>query len=313
MYAFQMPGHILQAMPMAALLASVTCMALLSRGNELTAMQSVGMGPLRIGAPLCFGGFLLAVFGWFLNEYVIPPSAQRLHYVQEVQIEGVPTFEIAEGVTWLKQGDVIYNFGKYEAESQTFTNLRLTKVNRDFRPIEATQAATARNIQGGSNWTLTEVSVLRFDENGAISAQKRISALEMRLPIDVKKLARERRLPAELSRRELGYQITSNRNTGQDVLPLQVDFHLKLAYPFAALVVSFLGLKFMYSSERSAETAKSILIALGIGMSYWFLLNSFMALGRRGTLPPVVSAWAANVVLAVVAFWQTWRARLISR
>lgn len=313
MYVLQLPSHILQAMPMAALLASVTSMALLSRGNELTAMQSVGMGPLRIGMPLFFGGFMLAVSGWLLNEYVIPLTAQRFHYVQEVQIEGVPSFEIADGVTWLKQKNVIYNFGKYDSESQIFRHLRMTKVTEDFLPLEAIEAATVRNLNDGGSWELTGVSVLRFDGNGGVSSQDYVPSIKMNLPIDVKKLAKERRLPSEMSRRELAFQITSTQNTGQNILPLQVDYHVKLAYPFAALVVSLLGLKFMYSSERSADTAKSILLALGIGMSFWFLLNSFMAMGRRGTVLPVVGAWGANIVLSAIAFWDIWRARVTSR
>jgi lipopolysaccharide export LptBFGC system permease protein LptF len=45
------------------------------------------------------------------------------------------------------------------------------------------------------------------------------------------------------------------------------------------------------------ETAKGILLAIAIGVSYWFILNSGRALGKRGNLPPVVAAWAANFII----------------
>lgn len=313
MYLYQLPGHILQAMPIAALLASVTCMVLLGRTNELTAMRAAGMGPVRIGAPLFAGGVVLAMFGWVLNEYVIPFSAGRMHYVQEVQIEGVPSFEIAQGVSWLRQGDMIYNFGKYDPEIQAFQNLRISRIAQDFTPVRSIEALAARKVGDGTGWRLSGVSIMDFDESGNVHGLSRQDEMLVNMPVDVQKLQRERRLPGEMSRRELLAQIRGQENSGRDILPLRVDYHVKLAYPFAALVVSLLGLKFMYSSERSAETARSILLALGIGMSYWFLLNSFLALGRRGNLSPLVSAWAANVVLLGIVLWDGWRAKATSR
>src|SRR5687768_5256436 len=51
-YAYQIPAQLVQALPIAALLASVISMILLSRTNEITAMRAAGMGPWRIAAPL---------------------------------------------------------------------------------------------------------------------------------------------------------------------------------------------------------------------------------------------------------------------
>ncbi len=313
MYFYQMPGHILQAMPIAALLASVTCMLLLGRTNELTAMRAVGMGPLRIGAPLFAGGLVLTLAGWVLNEYVIPVTAGRVHYVQEVQIEGEPSFEIAQGVSWLRQGNMIYNFGKYDPELQAFQQLRVSRIRHDFTPDQAMEAASAKNTGKDSQWLLSDVSIMDFDNEGNIRQHAHQDHLLIKIPVDVHKLQKERRMPSEMSRRELQSRINGEENSGRDILPLKVDYHVKLAFPFACLVVSLLGLKFIFSSERSAETAKSTLLAIGIGMSYWVLLNSFLALGRRGNLSPLLSAWAANIVLLAIVLWDGWRAKTTSR
>ena len=313
MYLYQLPSHILQAMPIASLLASVICMVLLGRTNELTAMRAAGMGPLRIGAPLFAGGIILAITGWILNEYIIPISSERMHYIQEVQIEGTPSFEIAQGVSWLRQGNKIYNFGKYDPELRSFQQLRISIIRSDFTANQAIEAVSAKSFGKDQGWLLSNVSIMKFDDQGNVIQHRKQDSMLIDFPIDVQKLQKERRMPSEMSRRELRSQLKGEENSGRDILPLKVDYHVKLAFPFAALVVSLLGLKFMYSSERSPETAKSILIALGIGMSYWVLLNSFLALGRRGNVSPLVSAWAANVILLVIVIWDGWRARAISR
>src|SRR5690606_10774356 len=87
-YLFQMPAQVVQAMPIASLLASVVCMILLSRTNEITAMRAAGMGAIRIGAPLAFGGMCLSILSLLMGELVVPKFSEKMHYVQAVLIEG---------------------------------------------------------------------------------------------------------------------------------------------------------------------------------------------------------------------------------
>ena len=67
--------------------------------------------------------------------------------------------------------------------------------------------------------------------------------------------------------------------------------------------MSLIGLKFAYTSERSTETAKGILLAVAIGISYWFILNATSALGKRGSISPFFAGWAANFVILFAALY----------
>ena len=49
-------------------------MVLLSRTNEVTAMRAVGMGPLRVGLPVAFGGWFCLLASAFFGEVVLPIS-----------------------------------------------------------------------------------------------------------------------------------------------------------------------------------------------------------------------------------------------
>ena len=110
MYMYQLPMHISQALPIASLLASVITMVLLSRTNEITAMRAAGMGPIRIALPLACGGIALSVAAFLLNEKVIPRTARRLHFVQDVQIEGRAASEVSSSARWQRHGNLIINF-----------------------------------------------------------------------------------------------------------------------------------------------------------------------------------------------------------
>ena len=95
------------------------------------------------------------------------------------------------------------------------------------------------------------------------------------------------------------------------MLDLRIAFHVKLAYPLASFLVSFLGLKFAYRSERAVETAKSIIVSFAIGISYWFILSAARALATAGDMPPLLAAWLANLLIGTVVIWQYLRVHWI--
>ena len=94
-----------------------------------------------------------------------------------------------------------------------------------------------------------------------------------------------------------------------DTLGYRVDLQAKLAYPLAALVVSLIGLQFGYKSERTTETARGVVIAFGIGISYWFILSAVKALGKRGDIHPFIAGWFANVFVLAIVLLQAWKNR----
>ena len=308
-YAYQMPGQIVQALPIASLLASVIAMVLLSRANEVTAMRAVGMSPLRIGVPLAAGGLLLTGAAFFIGEAIIPKTAQKIHYVQQVLIEGEDTNEIAEGARWLRDGNRLFNFDDYDPVAKTLKTPKILHVYEGFKPKKSIEAQRALFNEETNDWTMYDIKVFHFKKNGTIKKVEYKKTRNFSLPVEPKKLKKDRRRPNELGIAELRDHIRRGRRSGADVQKFEVDFHLKLAYPFAAFVVSFVGLKFGYKSERATETVKGILIAFAIGISYWFILASSKTLGVNGTLHPFVAAWTANFVIFSIAIFDAVRAK----
>jgi lipopolysaccharide export system permease protein len=308
-YLYQVPTQLVQAMPIAGLLGSVVSMILLSRTNEITAMRAAGLGPWQIGLPLAAGGFILSVLSFVLGEVVVPRAAQRVHYVQQVQIRGEKDEQLGEGGRWLRNEQTFVNFEDYDPVSQTLTNVRLVDVKPNFRPEKAIESEYAYYSPEAKTWTLTGVRILHFRRNGTLESVEQKLNQVTHLPIEPKKLQKDRRKTHELSLRELRDLLDRRENSGGETIPLKVDYHGKVAYPFAAFVVSLIGLKFGYRSERSTETAKGVLLAFFIGISYWFILTSTKALGLRGDLHPFFAAWLPNVVVLMMIIIDAWRGR----
>lgn len=310
-YAFQIPGQVMQALPIASLLASVIAMILLSRTNEITAMRAAGMGAFRIGLPLAVGGLILSGTSLLLGEFVLPLFAQKVHYVQQVLIEGEKDDRMAGGAKWLRNGQNLINFQDYDPLSQTMTKVRVVEVRPNFRPIQSVEADTGVYDPETKFWRLKGIKVLHFKRNGTLDSVERRDVQDIDIPVEPKKLKKDRRKPNEMSFAELAEVVDRGDQSGADTVPYKVELQGKLAYPFAAFVVSLIGLKFGYKSERTTETAVGILLAFCIGISYWFVMSAGRALGLRGDLHPFLAAWLANVVILGIIVFDAWMAKKI--
>lgn len=301
-YIYQTPNLIMQSLPIASLLASVICMVLLSRTNEITAMRAAGMGPLRVGVPIAIGGFILSMVSLGIGEAVLPVSAQKMHYVQEVLIEKNSEVHIGEGAKWIRKENTLFNFGDFDPISRIMTEVKVMDLGPSFRPRKSIEAYKAVYDESKDIWNLTNAKIHYFWPNGTLSYTEHIDIFPLQFPVKPKELQQERRLPNEMSIKELNAIIERGTISGIDTIGYKVDMHVKFAFHFASLVVSLIGLKFGYRSERSLETARGILLALAIGVSYWFILNAGRALGKRGTLPPLLAAWIANAIIFGVSW-----------
>ena len=306
-YLAQLPFQSIQALPIASLLSSVVVMVMLNRGNEVTAMRAAGMSPLHVALPLAAGGLILSGLGFIIGEFIVPHSSKRMHYVRKVLIEGRAQAHNYKQSHWIKNDGKILYFGHYNTTTQTLDEVKLIDLSEDFRPVRALQASRARYIPAYDYWELEQCYEIHLTQDGAVRSTKAMGRVTMFLPIEPHKLKNDLRLPDEISMRELSEQIDRGRKYGENVLALRIAWHVKLAYALAAFVISLIGVQFGYRSERTTETVRSVILAFGFGISYWFILSASRALASAGSLHPLPAAWAANCIILLIIGLQLWR------
>lgn len=310
-YFYQIPFQILQIIPIASLIASVVVFVLLNRGNEITAMRAAGMNPLQVSFPLIVGGTFLTILSFVISEAIVPKTSQKMHYITEVQIEGNNDESSFNESHWIRNNLEFFNFSNYTPASQTLHQVKVMTMNPEtFTPQKAIHAATARYLPETKKWVLNQVKFLEFNDQLLLESTKSQDHHIMPLPLEPEKLKVDRRQPNELSILELDELIAKNTDSGADVLGFRIAWHIKWAYPFAALIISLIGLQFGYRSERTTETVKNIMLSFSIGISYWFILSAARALGSAGNLPPFLAGWSANIVLGLIIARQIWKVRL---
>ena len=309
MYLYQIPIFAVQALPISSLISSVMTMVMLARTNEVSAMRAAGMGSVRIILPLAVGGMLLSISSLVIGEWVLPNAASKLHHIQEVQIERGNEFALATSVKWQRNDQSIVHFKEFDHSAKKMIGLDVIELTSDFRPSRTLSAKYAVYSDAGDIWDGKDVVITTFSPTGAIEHSEDRESVTLPLNFDPRTLTVDRRKPDEMSVKELFAAIDAGDRSGSDTLSHRVDLQVKMAYPFAAFVVSLIGLSFAFRSERTTETARSILLAFGIGISYWFILNSLKELGKRGDLHPIIAGWFANIMVLTLIMFKVWQSR----
>jgi len=70
-----------------------------------------------------------------------------------------------------------------------------------------------------------------------------------------------------------------------------------------------LGIPFALQRGRNASFSLGIIISLIIFVVYFLLYAVFAVFGAIAVLPPLIAAWAANILMALVGTWFFLRAQ----
>ena len=101
---------------------------------------------------------------------------------------------------------------------------------------------------------------------------------------------------------ELRSHIAALERLGLDVIPLRVQLHRKLSFPVVCVVMTLLGIPFAFVVARKGALygiAASIVIAI----VYWACIAIFDALGNHAALPPMLAAWAPNILFGAAGLY----------
>src|SRR5688572_10146962 len=85
--------------------------------------------------------------------------------------------------------------------------------------------------------------------------------------------------------------------SGFDVVPQEVAIARKLAFPFVTLVMTLIAVPFATTIGRSGAMG-GIGVGIVLAITYWTVISAFAAFGSGGALPPLLAAWAPNLLFA---------------
>lgn len=294
-YLYGAPNIFLQIAPVAVLLAVLITISLRARANEFTALFSGGIGLGQALVPILLGCALLAVASLAAQESLAPWANRQAREIARLRIRpGKIAAQFSLNRYWVRGSGGILSAQVVDPTGRTLSGILYFEVDREFRPVRRIEARTALFL-GEESWELQDGSERSFTGTPEAQPFRRRS---FRFPETIQAFLDGETPPGEMTYAQLSGYVRDSRDRGYDVHRYEVDLHAKLSYPLLNVIVSLLAVPVALRSPRKGGVWRSIGTGLLIGFFCWIALSASLALGRKGLLPPLLSAWLPGILFA---------------
>jgi len=285
-----------QLAPLAALVAVLVTLGVMSKNNEIVACKASGISLYRLAVPLLLAGLSLAAVMVVLDDTYLPYANQRQDALRN-QIKGRPAQTYTRPQRWIfGENSKIYNYDLFDPTQNLFGGLTVIELDPvSFHAKRRIFANRARWSEQQNVWILENGWIRDFSDGTVANYQ----------PFGATALPELKEPPAYFNRQvlqafqmswdDLRLYIDGLQRAGFDVSALRVQWHKKLAYPLIAPVSMLLAIPFaLLVGMRGA--LGGVALGVGIAITYWAAAALLEAMGGVGQLPPLLAGWSPDLI-----------------
>jgi len=293
------PEIITIILPISVLTAVLLTFSLMSKNNEVIAVQVSGISLLRLALPAVFLGLFLSFGTYFVQENILPEANKKSSQTLDIIHKRKSFTDVELARNWLLGKDNrIYFYNFFDKAKKRFINFNILYLDREFAIRRRVSARTA-SWQGNNELLLVDGFEREYLEN----FPKSFSAFPVRrIPINESRqfFTQRVKFSSTMNSRELKSYIEFLKKTRSDPLRYQAQLYYNYAFPFSSLVMVFIAIPFSFlMGNRGALFG--IGIAVGISMIYWGTLGIFSSMGSMAVLSPLFSAFAPLLLFSAVS------------
>jgi LPS export ABC transporter permease LptG len=301
-YRFQIFQVLDWTLPISVLVATLVTFGVLSKNNEVTAMKSNGVSLFRVSLPIVAVAAVVGILAYFVRDFILPYSTRRVQEVRR-KIEGKETRAAAtqQKLWYLGAGRYVINFLSYDRTQRQLSQVQVFEFHpAEFRMTRRVYARTA--TWTGQAWRFENGWIRSFQDDGNSTFTPMIRPVTLYYRETPDDFASEVKAPEQMSYAELRSYIATIRASGYAAEELEVKLWEKTSWPAISVVMTLIALPFAFKMGKRGALY-GIAIALVIGIIYWTIFGIFMKFGEVGNLPPMLSAWAGNILFGLAAIY----------
>lgn len=294
--ALRLPSEMSVALPLAALLGSMTAFYAMARAREITALRAAGVGLRRILVYLIPVPIVLAVAQLGLSQYLVPVAEQNLKTWWDSTI---PVEERPAEPRWVHTSNGVLKFERNSPDGRTLLDVGLYTRAADGLLQLRTRARRAE--WAGNDWLLRGVSELALSGTAPPVDLERTRHWSSNLrPDDILQLDVA---DPHMSGVVLADVIVGDRVSTRPRSYYEAVLARSFTAPLTAFIMLLLALPSAIMSERRGGGGR-LLVALALGLGFLLVDGIFASFGTSGRLSPWLSASLAPLLFASIGFWQ---------
>ena len=297
---YKIPLSISRVIGFATLFSTLFCLGMLSKSQEITAMQASGLSTRRMSFPLLCLSLLICMSNFIWNEGLVPVFAHRAETIYKTEIKKKQQQSLfGTKDIWIRGEGGFVNIDSFDPSSNTLEGITFFVLSRDFTLLSTIGVPKAQWV--GQQWESQSGIEWQFLPDGKLK-QRVVSRPPTisETPDDLILLARD---PEEFTFFDLQKQIVEMKTKGMDTTAYEVDLQVKLAIPFISPLMVLIAIPLALKRRIGSGLALSFGIAMLIAFGYWVLSAFCFSLGHSGALPPTLAAWLPNSIFALLGIY----------
>ncbi|MFO1503827.1 MAG: LptF/LptG family permease [Steroidobacteraceae bacterium] len=292
----RLPGEMAVALPLAALLGSMSAFYAMARSREITALRSAGIGLRRILVYLIPVPIVLAVVQLALSQYLVPLSEQSLKSWWDSTI---PLEERPAQPRWVHTSNGVLKFERNSSDGRTLLDVGL--YTRGAEGLLQLRTRARRADWAGNDWLLRGVTELAISGTAPPVDRERTRHWSSNLrPEDILQLDVA---DPHMSGTVLADVIVGERVSTRPRSYYEAVLARSFTAPLAAFIMLLLALPSAIMSERRGGGGR-LLVALALGLGFLLVDGILASFGTSGRIAPWWSAAIAPLLFATIGFWQ---------
>ncbi len=292
-FAARLPGIIAQILPAVFLLATVMTLCLMDHARELTALHAGGISFAAVAGMLVVCGVFWGGVQFGCAQFLGVRGAAVADHIWQEQVRNRNLSQrVLDNVWFMEQGWIV-SLDKLRADGDG-TGLTAFHVGENDSEIDA--LVRAKKARGdASHWIAIDGEYVNPE-----TYERRLFT-EMDIPIAQSPELFFSTASASIQQQpiwQLGETIIKLRNAGSNVEGLRTIWHGKISYSFSLVVMALLGAALVL---WNANIYVAVFASLAGTFALYALTLFGESLGQRGILPPIVAAWAPDILLSCIS------------
>lgn len=300
--ALNIPGHVYEILPVAALIGTLFALSRLVGNSEYSVMRVSGLSNERVAVYFALIGSVLALLVLALGEYVSPWSEQAAQRLRLSSIQTVIAQQFRSGL-WVKDGRTFINAREVMVDN-TLNEVNIYEFDDQGR-LTLMRRAERATWKPTQMWDLINVVETRFDATGVKVATLPNQAWRSVLTPDM--LSVLLIAPEKMSARTLYSYVAHLQQNGQKAARYEIALWAKFMNPFAIPVMMLLAMPFALQGPRKSGASTKVFIGILAGLGFHLFSRMFGHLGLLNDWPAyAVSSLPLIVFLTIALFAIRW-------
>jgi lipopolysaccharide export system permease protein len=292
------PGHVYEAAPIAALIGSLFAVSRLVTNSELTVMRTSGVSTWRVARYLGLLGLVFSLLALLNGELVSPWTEQVAQQIKLTATKSVVVQQFQSGL-WAKDGNSFINAREVMPDA-TLKDVRIYRFDDKWHLLSASRSESAKWL-GNQQWQLNNTAESQILADGVKTKTEETQNWRTVLSPDILSVLLV--APEKMSTVTLYRYIKHLRANKQKSSRYEIALWSKLFLPLATPVMMLLALPFAYHSPRSGGTSIRVFLGILAGLGFHLLNRLFGYVGLLNDWPPFLAAVLPSVFIFVVALF----------